>query len=215
MNKSFEFISISKAMQVAAVRNGQVADALVARIEVGDLFNDTHFYLEVGLETKENAEATLRQKVENCQTMEELIGGFNQQLRELGVYCNDANRLPEAYFVETRVAQALNLPRTKLESIEYFDLPSDCEDIDMLDSFHVYYYQGKCGVVTQDGVVTPPVFEEIWPNDEFLLGVLEGNEYFVVPDDQLIDFYGDEPEAAIRVSLPDNEYQDWIDGIIY
>lgn len=215
MKKSFELVSVSKAPQVAAVRNGQVADALVARIEVRDLFNDTYFYLEVGLETEENAEATLRQKVESCQTMEELVGGFNQQLRELGVYCNDANRLPEAYFVETRVAQALNLPRTKLESIEYFDLPSDCEDIDMLDSFHVYYYQGKCGVVTKDGVVTPPVFEEIWPNDEFLLGVLEGNEYFVVPDDQLIDFYGDEPEAAIRVSLPDNEYQDWIDGKIY
>lgn len=84
MNKSFEFISVSKAMQVAAVRNGQVADVLVARIEVRDLFNDTCFYLEGGLETEENAETILRQKVENCQTMEELIGGFNQQLRELG-----------------------------------------------------------------------------------------------------------------------------------
>lgn len=215
MNKSFEFISVSKAMQVAAVRNGQVADALVARIEVGDLFNDTYFYLEVGLKTEENAEATLRQKVENCQTMEELVGDFNQQLRELGVYRNDANQLPGAYFVETSVAKALNMPRTKLESIERFDLPGNTVETNIIDEYYIYTYQGKCGVVTKDGLATPPVFDKINQNDDLLYGTLKGEDYFVVPSDQLIAFDADEPVDAIRIELPEHEDLGWLHGMVY
>lgn len=215
MNKSFELVSVSKAEQVSAVKNGKVTDALVAEIKVRDFFNDTHFYLEVGLETEENAEATLRQKVESCQTMEELVGGFNQKLRELGVYRNDANQLPTAYFVETRVAKALNMPRTILDSIESFELHANTFEHELIDEYYIYTFQGKCGVMTRNGVVTPPVFDKINQNDDFLYGTLKGEDYFVVPSDQLIVFDADEPADAIRIELPEHEDQGWLHGMIY
>lgn len=217
--KVFELIEVSFMTKVSAVKNGMITDAYEAFLKIRDLFNGMEFSLKTGLESKENVKETLSQQVESFLLMEDMVAHFNKQLRELGVYKNDAQRLPLYYQVEVAVAKRLGIWRTKLDSIVCYSLENS--DMECADRYCVYTLKGKCGVVSKDGVATPPVFDKIDATegsnatDELLIGKKDGEYYYVMPGDRLVSFEEDDPDDAIRIKLIEYDDQEWVNSKIY